>query len=35
MNENAQTGLHLKMMNVGVDIGTLDVESDEEEDENE
>ena len=33
-NENTQTGLHLKMVNEGEEIGTLDVESDEE-DENE
>ena len=29
-NENSQTGLHLKMLNEGEEIGTLDVESDEE-----
>ena len=34
-NDNTQAGLHLKMINEGEEIGTLDVESDEEEDENE
>ena len=33
-NENTETGLHLKMVTEGEEIGTLDVESDEE-DENE
>ena len=34
-NGNEGTGFHLKMINEGEEIGTLDVESDEEEEEDE